>query len=163
MINIGVVGYGYWGPNLVRNFAELSAATVVAVADADPKKLATVARRYPAVRTTTDFQELVRDPAIDAIAIATPVSSHFELGMAALKAGKHLWLEKPMAETSLQARKLVDEADRRKRVLMVDHTFIYTGAVRKMAEVIRAGDLGRIYYYDSIRVNLAEEIPNFSS
>ena len=154
MINIGVVGYGYWGPNLVRNFAELSAATVVAVADADPKKLATVARRYPAVRTTTDFQELVRDPAIDAIAIATPVSSHFELGMAALKAGKHLWLEKPMAETSLQARKLVDEADRRKRVLMVDHTFIYTGAVRKMAEVIRAGDLGRIYYYDSIRVNL---------
>lgn len=154
MINIGVVGYGYWGPNLVRNFAELSAAAVVAVADADPTKLATVARRYPAVRTTADFHELVRDPAIDAIAIATPVSSHFELGMAALKAGKHLWLEKPMAETSLQARKLVDEAERRKRVLMVDHTFIYTGAVRKMAEVIGAGDLGRIYYYDSIRVNL---------
>lgn len=154
MINIGVVGYGYWGPNLVRNFAELSTATVVAVADTDPKKLAAVARRYPAVRTTADFQELVRDPAIDAIAIATPVSTHFELGMAVLKAGKHLWLEKPMAETSLQALKLVDEADRRKRVLMVDHTFIYTGAVRKMAQVIGAGDLGRIYYYDSIRVNL---------
>jgi predicted dehydrogenase len=154
MINIGVIGYGYWGPNLVRNFAELSAATVVAVADSDSSKLAAVARRYSAVKTTADFQELVRDPGIDAIAIATPVSSHFELGMAALKAGKHLWLEKPMAETSLQARKLVDEAERRRRVLMVDHTFIYTGAVRKMSEIITTGDLGRIYYYDSIRVNL---------
>lgn len=111
-------------------------------------------RRYPAVKRTTDFQELLRDPDIDAIAVATPVSSHFALGMAALKAGKHLWLEKPMAETSLQARKLADEADRRKRVLIVDHTFVYTGAVRRMAEMINAGELGRIYYYDSIRVNL---------
>jgi len=154
MIKIGVIGYGYWGPNLVRNFAELSGATVVAVADLDAKKLATVQRRYPAVKTTTDFQELLRDPQIDAIAVATPVSSHFELGMASLKAGKHLWLEKPMAETSLQALKLLDEAERRKRVLLVDHTFVYTGAVRKMSEIIRAGELGRIYYYDSIRVNL---------
>jgi predicted dehydrogenase len=154
MIKIGVIGYGYWGPNLVRNFAELPGATVAAVADLDPKKLATLERRYPAIKRTPDFHELLRDPEIDAIAIATPVSSHFELGMAALKAGKHLWLEKPMTETSLQARKLVDEAERRKRVLIVDHTFIYTGAVRKMSEVISAGDLGRIYYYDSIRVNL---------
>jgi predicted dehydrogenase len=106
------------------------------------------------VTTNTDFRELLRDPDIDAIAVATPVSSHFELGMAALKAGKHLWLEKPMAETSLQARKLLDEADRRKRVLLVDHTFVYTGAVRKIAQIISAGELGRIYYYDSIRVNL---------
>jgi predicted dehydrogenase len=106
------------------------------------------------VKTTSDFQELLSDPSIDAIALATPVSSHFQLGMAALKAGKHLWIEKPMTETSLQARKLVDEAERRKRVLMVDHTFIYTGAVRKMGDIIRGGDLGRIYYYDSIRVNL---------
>ena len=154
MIKIGVIGYGYWGPNLVRNFAELPGATVAAVADLDPKKLATLEKRYPAIKRTSDFHELLRDPEIDAIAIATPVSSHFELGMAALKAGKHLWLEKPMTETSLQARKLVDEAERRKRVLIVDHTFIYTGAVRKMSEVISAGDLGRIYYYDSIRVNL---------
>ncbi|MDE2262994.1 MAG: Gfo/Idh/MocA family oxidoreductase [Gammaproteobacteria bacterium] len=154
MINIGVVGYGYWGPNLVRNFAELSEAAVTVVADADPRKLAAVQRRYPAARTTTDAQELLRDPAVDAVAIATPVGSHFELGMAALRAGKHLWLEKPMTETSLQARKLIDEAERRKRVLLVDHTFIYTGAVRRIAELVRAGDLGRIYYYDSIRVNL---------
>jgi predicted dehydrogenase len=154
MINIGVVGYGYWGPNLVRNFAELPAAAVTAVADCDARKLEAVQRRYPAVRTSADVQDLLRDPALDAIALATPVGSHFELGMAALRGGKHLWLEKPMAETSLQARKLIDEAERRKRVLMVDHTFIYTGAVRRIAEVVRAGDLGRIYYYDSIRVNL---------
>jgi predicted dehydrogenase len=154
MIKIGVIGYGYWGPNLVRNFAELSQATVAAVSDLDPKKLELVKKRFPAVKTTTNFQDLLKDPEIDAIAIATPVSTHFELGMAALKAGKHLWLEKPMTETSLQARKLVDEAERRGLVLHVDHTFIYTGAVRKMGELIRSGDLGKIYYYDSIRVNL---------
>jgi predicted dehydrogenase len=154
MINIGVIGYGYWGPNLVRNFAELAAAKVVAVSDLSPKKLELVQRRYPGVKATTDFQELLRDPAIDAIAVATPVNTHFELGMAALKSGKHLWLEKPMTESSLQARKLVDEAEKRNKVLIVDHTFIYTGAVRKMAEIIRAGELGRLYYYDSLRVNL---------
>jgi predicted dehydrogenase len=154
MIKIGVIGYGYWGPNLVRNFAELSQATVAAVSDLDPRKLELVKKRFPAVKTTTNFQDLLKDPEIDAIAIATPVSTHFELGMAALKAGKHLWLEKPMAETSLQARKLVDEAERRGLVLHVDHTFIYTGAVRKMGELIKSGDLGKIYYYDSIRVNL---------
>lgn len=154
MIKIGIIGYGYWGPNLVRNFAESSTGVVAAVADLDPKKLELVRKRYPAVKTTTNFHDLLTDPEIDAIAVATPVSTHFELGMAALKAGKHLWLEKPMTETSLQARKLVDEAHKRNLVLIVDHTFIYTGAVRKMAELIKAGDLGRIYYYDSIRVNL---------
>ena len=154
MIRIGIIGYGYWGPNLVRNFAELSRAEVAAVSDLDPKKLETVKRRFPAVKTSTDFQDLLRDDSIDAIAIATPVSSHFELGMAALKAGKHVWLEKPMTETSLQARKLVEEADKRKLLLHVDHTFTYTGAVKKMAEVIKSGDLGRVYYYDSTRVNL---------
>jgi predicted dehydrogenase len=154
MINIGIIGYGYWGPNLVRNFAELSRAKVAAVADLDPKRLELVSRRFPNVKTTTNWQDLIRDPKIDAIAIATPVHTHFELGMAVLKAGKHLWLEKPMAETSLQARKLVDEAAKRNRVLLVDHTFIYTGAVRKMGEIVNNGELGRIYYYDSIRVNL---------
>jgi predicted dehydrogenase len=154
VVRIGVVGYGYWGPNLVRNFAETTGAELVAVSDLDPKKLETVKKRYPTVRTTTRFQELLEDKTIDAIAIATPVSTHFELGMAVLKSGKHLWLEKPMTETSLQAQKLVDEAEKRKLVLHVDHTFIYTGAVRKMAELVRSGDLGRVYYYDSIRINL---------
>ena len=154
MINIGVVGYGYWGPNLVRNFMELTRANVSAVVDLDPKKLALVARRFPTIKTSTNFQDLLCDASIDAIAVATPVHTHFDLGMAVLKAGKHLWLEKPMTENSLQARKLVDEAEKRKRILLVDHTFIYTGAVRKMSEIVESGQLGRIYYYDSLRVNL---------
>ena len=153
-MNIGVIGYGYWGPNLVRNFSETPGTTVHSVADLDSRKLEAVQRRYPSVKTTTDFMALINDPKVDAVAIATPVSTHFELAMAALKAGKHVWVEKPMTETSLQARKLVDEAERRKLVLIVDHTFIYTGAVRRMGELIHGGELGRIYYYDSIRVNL---------
>ena len=154
MINIGVIGYGYWGPNLVRNFAEVSQVKLASVADLSPDKLGLVQRRFPTIKATTDFQEIMRDPEIDAIAIATPVATHFELGMAVLKAGKHLWLEKPMTETSLQARQLVEEAEKRKRVLFVDHTFVYTGAVRKMREIVASGELGKIYYYDSSRVNL---------
>lgn len=154
MVHIAVVGYGYWGPNLVRNLAETPGATVVAVADLEPERLAIAARRHPAVRTTSDWTELLADPGIDAIAIATPVSSHFALGMAVLRAGKHLWIEKPMTETPAQARELVDEAARTGRVLLVDHTFIYTGAVAKMKEIVASGELGRIYYYDSIRANL---------
>jgi predicted dehydrogenase len=132
----------------------LPGATVAAVADLDAAKLQIVQRRYPAVRTATDYRDLLSDPSIDAIAVSTSVSTHFELGMAALKAGKHLWLEKPMTETSEQARQLIAEAERRKLVLIVDHTFIYTGAVRKIGEIIKSGDLGKMYYYDSIRVNL---------
>jgi predicted dehydrogenase len=154
MIKIGIIGYGYWGPNLVRNFAETPGATVSAVADLDSRKLEAVRRRYPAVKTTSSFMELVTSTDVDVVAIATPVSTHFELAMAALRAGKHVWVEKPMTETSLQARKLIDEADRRKLVLMVDHTFVYTGAVRKMQEIVASGELGDVYYYDSIRVNL---------
>jgi predicted dehydrogenase len=154
MINIGIVGYGYWGPNLVRNFAETTGMNLTAVADLDTRKLELVARRYPAVSTTTRYQDLLENPGVDAIAIATPVSTHFELGLAALRAGKHLWLEKPMCETSEQAQQLVEEAERRKLTLLVDHTFIYTGAVRKMAELVHSGELGQIYYYDSTRVNL---------
>ena len=153
-INIGVVGYGYWGPNLVRNFAELEDARVHTVADLNPKLLEIVARRFPATKTTTDFQQMLHDPEIDAVAIATPVNTHFSLAMAALKAGKHVWLEKPMAETSLQARSLVEEAEKRNLVLHVDHTFIYTGAVQKIKTLIDSGELGKILYFDSIRVNL---------
>ena len=154
MINIGIVGYGYWGPNLVRNFSETPGATVGAVSDLDPAKLALVNRRYPGVKTTTEFRDLLVDPNIDAIAIATPVHTHFELALAALRAGKHVWLEKPMTETSRQARQLVDEAQRHNLVLLVDHTFIYTGAVAKMADIIQSGELGNVLYYDSVRVNL---------
>ena len=154
MIQVGVVGYGYWGPNLVRNFMETPGAQIKAVADLDSQKLALVNRRYPSVKTTNRIEDLLHDPWIDAIAIATPVSTHFDLGMQALKAGKHLWLEKPMTESVDKAQRLIEEADRRQRVLIVDHTFIYTDAVRKMGELVRNGDLGQVYYYDSTRVNL---------
>src|SRR5258706_13370675 len=102
MIQIGIIGYGYWGPNLLRNFAELSNVTVAAVADLNPKKLEAVSRRYPSIKKTPYFQDLITDPAINAIAVATPVSTHFELGMAILKAGKHLWRQKTISETRVQ-------------------------------------------------------------
>ena len=154
LINIGVIGYGYWGPNLVRNFAEVPGAQVIAVSDFKPEMLAKVQVRYPTVKVTTQSQDLFEDPRIDAIAIATPVSTHFDLAMQALKAGKHVLVEKPMTVTSEQALRLIAEAERRNLVLMVDHTFVYTGAVRKMREMVANNALGDIYYYDSVRVNL---------
>ena len=154
VLNIGVIGYGYWGPNLVRNFAELTDARVHTVADLNPKALETVARRYPATKVTSDAQALINDPEIDAVAIATPVATHFSLAMAALRAGKHVWLEKPMTETSMQARALIEEANKRGLTLHVDHTFVYTGPVRKMRELVQAGELGKVLYFDSSRVNL---------
>ena len=154
ILNIGVIGYGYWGPNLVRNFAELTDARVHTVADLNPKALEIVARRFPATKVTTDAQALINDPEIDAVAIATPVATHFSLAMAALRAGKHVWLEKPMTETSMQARALIEEANKRGLTLHVDHTFVYTGPVRKMRELVQAGELGKVLYFDSSRVNL---------
>ena len=154
MVSIGLIGYGYWGPNLLRNFVELPNVTMAAVADLDSAQLEAVSRRYPLIKRTTRFEDVIADKSIDAIAVATPVATHFELGMAALKAGKHLWLEKPMAETSRQAEKLVEQAQMRSLTLFVDHTFIYTGAVQKMRELVKGGKLGRILYYDSTRVNL---------
>ena len=154
MIKLGVIGYGYWGPNLVRNFMEAQGSTVVAVCDLRPERLAMVQNRYPSIRILSNWQELLNDPEIDAIAIATPVSSHFELAMAALGANKHVLVEKPVASNSEQALQLIAEAARRQRVLMVDHTFVYTGAVRKIRELIANNDLGEIYYYDAVRVNL---------
>jgi predicted dehydrogenase len=153
-LRIGVIGYGYWGPNLVRNFAEAGDAQVVAVSDMKPERRALVEARYPGVRTTADAAELLADPALDAVAIATPVSTHSDLGMKALAAGKHVFMEKPLAGTSEEGARLIEEAERRRRVLMVDHTFIYTGAVRKIRELVDKGGLGDIYYYDSVRVNL---------
>jgi predicted dehydrogenase len=154
MVGVGVVGYGYWGPNLVRNFAQIASARVVAVSDLHPDRLSQVQLLYPAVRTTTDYRDLFHDPKIDAIVIATQVSSHFELGMAALQAGKHVLIEKPLATTCEQARRLIDEAYRRNLVLMVDHTFIYTDAVQKIKELVDGQHLGQIYYYDAVRINL---------
>ncbi|MFO7167532.1 MAG: Gfo/Idh/MocA family oxidoreductase [Chloroflexota bacterium] len=154
MLGIGVIGYGYWGPNWVRNFAELPDARLVAVSDLRPDRLALAARRFPAIRTTTDVRELLADPAVDAVVIATPVSTHYELASLALRAGKHVLVEKPLTPTVEQGLRLAEEAERRGLVLMVDHTFVYTSAVRKIKELAADGMLGELYYYDSVRVNL---------
>jgi predicted dehydrogenase len=154
MVHVAVIGYGYWGPNLVRNFAEAPGTELAGVCDVDADRLARARARYPGVAAATDDRELPADPDIDAVAIATPVGTHFDLALRALQAGKHVLVEKPLAATSEQARRLIDEAAARNRVLMVDHTFVYTGAVRKIRELIAAGELGDIYYYDSARVNL---------
>ena len=154
MIRVGVIGYGYWGPNLVRNFAEAAGAQVTAVADRRPERLAQAQARYPAIRVTRDHLDVINDPAVDAIAIATPVSSHFDLALAALRAGKHVLVEKPMTASSDQALRLIDEAAGRGLVLMVDHTFVFTPAVQKIRELTQAGELGDLYYYDSVRINL---------
>jgi len=154
VINVGVVGYGYWGPNLVRNFSGTGETQVRMVADLDEKRLGLVKRRFPAVDVTKDFDALLLNSDIDAVAIATPVSSHYDLALRSLRAGKHVFIEKPLTETSDQAEHLIAEADKRNLVLHVDHTFIYTGAVRKMRQLVEDGQLGDLYYYDSVRVNL---------
>jgi predicted dehydrogenase len=153
-VRIAVIGYGYWGPNLVRNFGEAAGSKVTVVSDLRPDRLAAVQARYPAVRTSTDFTDVLSDPAVDAVVVATPVATHFELAMAALRAGKHVLVEKPLASSSEQGEALVEEARRRGLVLMVDHTFVYTGAVQKIKELVGSGDLGRLLYYDSVRINL---------
>lgn len=154
MIKFGVIGYGYWGPNLVRNLAEAKDSRVVAVSDLQADRRALVERRYPGVRVTADAREIVAATDVDVVVIATPVSTHYELALAALQAGKHVLVEKPMTQTVEQGLRLIEAAERAGRVLMVDHTFIYTGAVRKLGELVKSGDLGDIYYYDSARVNL---------
>jgi len=153
-VGIGIVGYGYWGPNLVRNFAEMDGARVVAVCDMHPARLRTVQKKYPGVATLSDYAAMLRMPGLDAVCVATPVNSHFTLARAALEAGKHVLVEKPLASTSVEVRELIKLAGKKRRVLMVDHTFIYTGAVRKIKELVAGGELGAIQYYDSVRVNL---------
>ncbi len=154
MISVGVIGYGYWGPNLVRNFAESVDTNVAAVSDLNPERLQLVRRRYPGAEAVSDYREILANPRIDAVAISTPVSTHFRLAMEALQAGKHVMVEKPITANSEHAERLIDEAARRGLVLMVDHTFVYTGAVREMKKLIASGAIGNVYYYDSTRVNL---------
>ncbi len=154
MIRAAVVGCGYWGPNLIRNFAEIGAFRLTACCDSDRERLELIGRRYPNVDLETEVQRLLDRRDIDAVAIATPVSTHHALAKQALLAGKHVLLEKPMARTVAEAEDLIETAARQERVLLVDHVFVYTGAVQKIKQLIESGDLGRIYYYDSVRVNL---------
>jgi predicted dehydrogenase len=138
----------------VRNFAEAPDGRVGFVADVRAERLSQVPTRYPGAKVSADYRDLLKDPAVDAVVVATPVSTHFDLAMAALRAGKHVLVEKPMTATSEQSLALIDEAEKRGLVLMVDHTFVYTNAVRKIRELTQGGDLGEIYYYDSVRINL---------
>ncbi len=153
-IGIGLVGYGYWGPNLARNFSSLGGCRLAAICDLNEKRRAAAQAAYPATRVTADYQALLADPEIQAVVIATPVSHHFSLAMAALCAGKDVLVEKPFTQTSEQGRKLVAEAERLGRIIAVDHTFLFTGAVQKIKELVDRHELGDLLYFDSVRINL---------
>jgi len=153
-LRVGVIGYGYWGPNIVRNLYGIEAYSVAALCDTNPAALQKAGRVYPALRTTPDPAEVLESPDIDAVAIVTPVWTHYELARTALENGKHVFVEKPFTSTVRQAEELVELADRKNLRIMVDHTFLFTGAVRKIRELIDKGVLGPLFYFDSSRINL---------
>jgi predicted dehydrogenase len=154
MITVGVIGCGYWGPNLIRNFVENEASRLLWVCDTDERRLAEIARRYPSARATPDYRQLLADPELDAVVIVTPVATHYPFAREALIAGKHVLIEKPLTKCAREAEELIRLADARARTLMVDHTFVYTGAVRKIKEIVAGGELGELLYFDSTRINL---------
>ncbi len=154
MIRVGVIGYGYWGPNLARNFSKNENCQLAAIADLDPEKLAKASRLYPGAQAIGSIEELLGREDIDAVAIATPLATHYPIAKQALESGKHVLVEKPLAASSRQCQELISIAESKGLALMVDHTFIYTGAVRKLKELAESGELGEVYYYDSVRVNL---------
>ena len=154
MIRIGVIGYGYWGPNIVRNLHGLDSTRVELIVDQSPSALARARKTYPNVATASDAAEVLCSPKVDAVAIVTPVWTHYELAKRALENGKHVFIEKPFTSNSSQAEELIELAARKKLTVMVDHTFLFTGAVRKIRELAHSGALGDLYYYDSLRVNL---------
>src|SRR5881296_777062 len=154
MIRTGVIGYGYWGPNIVRNLRSLEGCQLAAVCDQSPVALQRVRQAYPDLPVTTNPYDLLTSPEIDAVAVVTPVSTHFDLAKAALENGKHVFVEKPFTSTTQQAEELIELADRKNLRIMVDHTFLFTGAVRKIRQLIEERVLGDLYYYDSTRVNL---------
>jgi predicted dehydrogenase len=153
-LRVGVIGYGYWGPNVVRNFNTQEWSRVEMVCDHRPDALAKAARTYPGIGFVEDVNALIRSPRIDVVAVVTPVWTHFELARAALQNGKHVFVEKPFTLTSAQAETLIELADRKNLKIMVDHTFLFTGAVRKIKQLLDAKVLGDLYYYDTMRVNL---------
>jgi predicted dehydrogenase len=154
VVKAGIVGCGYWGPNLIRNFTNLKTAKVIACSDLSEDRLSHMKHLYPALRTTTNFREIVSDPGIDAVVIATPVSSHYQIAREALEAGKHVFVEKPLAQSVDEGGKLVELAREKGRVIMVGHTFVFTAAVNKIKDLIWSGELGEIYYIATSRVNL---------
>jgi predicted dehydrogenase len=153
-VNFGVIGYGYWGPNVVRNLASLEDSQVAAIAEMSPAAQKRAHKAYPGMHVTADAMEVITSPNIDAIAVITPVWTHYELAKAALENGKHVFVEKPFTSNVAQGEKLIDLAIQKNLRVMVDHTFLFTGAVRKISQLLREGTLGKLYYYDSTRVNL---------
>src|SRR5205809_7630321 len=153
-LGVGVIGYGYWGPNVVRNLRGLENCQLIAISDKNPVALRRAGKIYTGVELTTDPSELLTSPKIDVVAVVTPVWTHFELAKAALQNGKHVFIEKPFTSTTQQAEELIELADRKNLRIMVDHTFLFTGAVRKIQQLIEEGVLGDLYYYASTRVNL---------
>jgi predicted dehydrogenase len=154
MIKFGVIGYGYWGPNIVRNLDRTENCKVVAICDKTPASRKAAQKAYPAITVTSHAEELLTSTEIDAIAVITPVWTHYELAKAALEHGKHVFVEKPFTSNAAQAEELINLAAKKKLKIMVDHTFLFTGAVKKIRQVLKEGTLGSIYYYDSTRVNL---------
>jgi len=154
MIKVGVIGYGYWGPNIVRNLQGLDSACVEMVCDKSASALGRVRKAYPGVKTISDPREVISSPEVDAVAVITPVWTHYELAKAALENGKHVFVEKPFTSNAAQAEELIELAARKKLTIMVDHTFLFTGAVRRIRELVDQNVLGDLYYYDSLRVNL---------
>jgi predicted dehydrogenase len=154
MLGMGVIGYGYWGPNIVRNFNSLDGSRIVAVCDLNEGALKKAKKAHPHLRVTTQSDELISAPDVDVVAIVTPVFTHFELARKALNTGKHILVEKPFTYTAAQAEDLIDLAERKRLKIMVDHTFLFTGAVRKIKHLIEDGTLGNLCYFDSMRVNL---------
>jgi len=154
MIKIGVIGYGYWGPNVSRNVHVCERAQLVSICDPDEKRRKKAQSTFPFVKTYSDPKELITSNDIDAVAVVTPVYTHYELAKSALENGKHVWVEKPFTSTVAQAEELIELADKLNLMIMVDHTFLFTGSVRKMREVIDSGELGSLFFYDSVRVNL---------
>lgn len=154
MVNVAIIGYGYWGPNLVRNFLSSDSSRVTMVADARQGRLDLVTRSYPSIKTTQQPADVFKSSEVDAVVVATPVFSHFDLAQQALKAGKHVLIEKPMTSSVKEADGLINLAKEKKKVLMVDNTFLYTGSVKKMKELMEQDVIGKVNYFDSVRINL---------
>jgi len=153
-MNFGVIGYGYWGPNVARNLANLDGAQLTAIAEMNPAARQRAEKAYPGIHVTPDACEVIKSTSIDAIAVITPVWTHYELTKAALEQGKHVFVEKPFTSTTQQAEELIELAARKNLKIMVDHTFLFTGAVKKIRQLVNDGALGKLFYYDSTRVNL---------
>jgi predicted dehydrogenase len=154
MLRFGVIGYGYWGPNIVRNLRGLEGCQLVGVCDQSPAARKKIQAAHPGIPVFSDAQELISSPDVDVIAVITPVWTHYELAKAALKNGKHVFVEKPFTGNVAQAEELINLAEQKNLQIMVDHTFLFTGAVRKIRQLLTEGALGKLYYYDSTRVNL---------